>query len=421
MNSVVDRELDEESRFFIKHIGYNIPRRIGKKGMNTTSTKINKFYADVPFAPPLTPIVDDDPIPPVDGEVYPLGFYMMTTTLRVLGHFPAKHCIKIWKTCEVISLKEGELACDFGDVDESLIVVVSGSLVISIQDDDFGHVQVNTIKAGEHVMSIFAILNYVIGGQLEAKPVSAVANKDSVVVKISKESIKRYYWDDAPHDLIPFARRMLTKIRGLYFEGLTEVAGLNKEILVPSMCQSTYEPFDDSRGCPGNVSKMMEEARREISKFVKLEDEDMPFCKMGSVMGGSTLSQVGVRQNSLIYIYRGELALFNYSTMECRVTTIEKEIDEETKKKFTKFQNDFTPIFFHKQGTTLGAWSLITNSSNFYSAMVPKGQKAIIFEIPGAIVKRRWNRDPLTMLPMIRNMLKRWSSLAKKIDYSIQV
>jgi hypothetical protein len=215
-------------------------------------------------------------------------------------------------------------------------------------------------------------------------------------------------------------QQMLRKIRSLYFEGLTEVAGINKQIMMPSMCQSNYKPFDDTMGDNCNVARMIQECREEVSKYVKLEDEDMPFCKIGALKEGSTLTSVGTKQNSLMYLYRGELSLFNYSTTECRVTTMKKEINEENNKKYVKFQNTFNPMFYSKRGSTLGTWSLITGSTNYYSSMVPLGQKAIVFEIPGRIVKKCWSREPMTLLATTKSLLKRWSSFAKKIDYCVQ-
>ncbi|XP_021959943.1 neuropathy target esterase sws isoform X3 [Folsomia candida] len=417
------KEIDEETRLFLKHLGYNIPLRtqVRKGSTGNNVNKATQFYADVPFQPPLTPIVDDDPMAPVEGETFPLGFYVVRKTLRILGYFPAKYCIKIWRSCEVVNLKEGELACDFGEVDNYFLVVLSGSLTVSIQDEEFGHVQINTVTENQHVLSMFVITNYVLGVRVDPKPVQVCADEDSVVVKISHEAIKRYFWEDAPHDLIPFARRMLTKIRGLYFEGVAEVAGLNKQIMVGSLGVSQYEPFDDAMGDAKNVSRMIQEAREGLSKYgLVLADEDIPHCNIGAVESGCTITTVGVRLNSLIYVYKGEMAMINYSTLESRSTTVSKELDKERNKKFIKFEDHFSPLFFLSEGSVLGAWGLITNSSNYYSAMVPKGQKAIVFEVPGRIVKKHWNKDPLTMMPLLRSMLKRWSNFAKKIDYCLQ-
>lgn len=238
-----EKTLDEESRVFLKHLGYKIPISAKRKlavsnSNNNPIINTNQFYADVPFKPPLITIDDEDPKMHIEGQTYPLGFSALKKTLRVLGHFPAKNCVKIWKSCEVVHLKKGRLACDFAEVDNNFLVVVEGILSVSIEDDQFGHVIINSIGPNEHAMSIFVLANHVLGGRVQPKPLRATAEMDSVVLKISYESLKNYFWEDAPQDLVPFLCRMLTKLRGLYFEGLAELAGLGKNIIVESLAVS---------------------------------------------------------------------------------------------------------------------------------------------------------------------------------------
>lgn len=168
-----------------------------------------------------------------------------------------------------------------------------------------------------------------------------------------------------------------------------------------------------------SLSKIIKEARTGLSKYISLDDEDIEHCRIGSPKGGTTLTTIGVRQNSLIYIHKGELAMVTYSTTDSRISTMGKEV-RDGKKKFVKFNNELRPIFYQSQGTVIGTWSLITHSTNYYAAMVPKGQKAIIFEVPAHIVKKQWKKNPLKMMPLMKIMLNKWSKVARRIDYCIQ-
>lgn len=176
---------------------------------------------------------DSSEIEESDHRLPPEVLYMLRST-RVFGHFEKPLFLELVKHMETKNLSQGSYLFKPGDQDDSIYVVQSGKLKVTIRDQDTDWL-VKYVTTGESVHSLLSILDCltvsITSGHLKPyKTVSAKAAMDTVVLRLPALAFQSLF-ERFPESLVRVVQIIMIRLQRVTFTALHNYLGLSSELL----------------------------------------------------------------------------------------------------------------------------------------------------------------------------------------------
>ncbi|XP_063429612.1 patatin-like phospholipase domain-containing protein 7 [Mytilus trossulus] len=172
---------------------------------------------------------DSSEIEESDHRLPPEVLYMLRST-RVFGHFEKPLFLELVKHMETKNISAGSYLFRIGDQDDSIYVVQSGKLKVTIKEQDSTECLVKYVTTGESLHSLLSILDVLTGHVRPYKTVSAKAAVDTVVLRLPALAFQSLF-ERFPESLVRVVQIIMIRLQRVTFTALHNYLGLSSELL----------------------------------------------------------------------------------------------------------------------------------------------------------------------------------------------
>ncbi|CAC5379096.1 NTE [Mytilus coruscus] len=172
---------------------------------------------------------DSSEIDESDHRLPPEVLYMLRST-RVFGHFEKPLFLELVKHMETKDISAGSYLFRIGDQDDSIYVVQSGKLKVTIKELDSTECLVKYVTTGESLHSLLSILDVLTGHVRPYKTVSAKAAVDTVVLRLPALAFQSLF-ERFPESLVRVVQIIMIRLQRVTFTALHNYLGLSSELL----------------------------------------------------------------------------------------------------------------------------------------------------------------------------------------------
>ncbi|CAG2166134.1 unnamed protein product [Oppiella nova] len=166
----------------------------------------------------------EQPLPP---EV----IYMLKS-IRVFGFFDKPLFLELCKNLEFLTVPKGQHLFSIGDPDDSIFIVQTGRLQVSITESDGNDLILKEVSVGESIASMLSVMDVLTGHLAPFKTVSAKAIEESVIIRLQvvlfKQLLEKY-----PESLVRVVQVIMVRLQRVTFTALHHYLGLTTQLLNP--------------------------------------------------------------------------------------------------------------------------------------------------------------------------------------------
>ncbi|CAG2107703.1 unnamed protein product, partial [Medioppia subpectinata] len=193
----------------------------------------------------------EQPLPP---EV----IYMLKS-IRVFGFFDKPLFLELCKNLEFLTVPKGQNLFSIGDPDDSIFIVQTGRLQVSISESDGNELILKEVSVGESIASMLSVMDVLTGHLAPFKTVSAKAIEESVIIRLQvilfKQLLEKY-----PESLVRVVQVIMVRLQRVTFTALHHYLGLTTQLLNPGSIyrrpnvSSTIQPLPSMGSSPPKSS-----------------------------------------------------------------------------------------------------------------------------------------------------------------------
>ncbi|KAL9872689.1 neuropathy target esterase sws isoform X1 [Glossina fuscipes] len=186
-------------------------------------------------------------------RVPPDALYMLQS-IRIFGHFEKPIFLKLCKHTEVLTLEPGDYLFKITDADDSVFIVQSGLVNVSISNADGSTLSLKTVRKGESVTSLLSFVDVLSGNSSYYKTVTAKAMEKSIVIRLPMQAFQEVF-DENPDIMIRVIQVIMIRLQRVLFTALRNYLGLNSELV-----QNHMRP-KKNHNTPANVAQQQNQPK----------------------------------------------------------------------------------------------------------------------------------------------------------------
>lgn len=175
----------------------------------------------------------EQPLPP---EV----IYMLKS-IRVFGFFDKPLFLELCKNLEFVNVPKGQHLFSIGDPDDSIFIVQSGRLQVSITESDGNELILKEVSVGESIASMLSVMDVLTGHLAPFKTVSAKAIESSIILRLQVELFKQLL-EKYPESLVRVVQVIMVRLQRVTFTALHHYLGLTTQLLNPGIVSTRRTP-----------------------------------------------------------------------------------------------------------------------------------------------------------------------------------
>ncbi|OTF76396.1 patatin-like phospholipase domain-containing protein [Euroglyphus maynei] len=168
------------------------------------------------------------------GHDLPEELVYMIHGIRVLGFFEKPLFLKMCQKIEEIKVMKGEFLFNIGDSDDSIYIVRSGEIKVTLNEPDGSILLLKNVYAGECIASMLSVMDILNGYPSQFKTVSASAIQDSEILRLKINVLKQLV-DDNPEMLIRVVQIIMVRLQRVTFTSLYKYLGLTTQLIKPGI------------------------------------------------------------------------------------------------------------------------------------------------------------------------------------------
>eukprot|EP00051_Salpingoeca_urceolata_P011709 m.145382 g.145382 ORF g.145382 m.145382 type:complete len:1146 (-) comp17222_c1_seq3:169-3606(-) len=225
-----------------------------------------------PQAPPLRLLEPSDDMTSSD---VPLDIRLTLQSMRVFGHLDQAVFAELYKHVETIRLKQGQSLFTVGDPDDSMYIVLRGTVCLRQRRKNAVAAKLSILSAGDNLSSLLSLLDTLSGSDSRIKTVDATAQEDdTAVLKIPSTGFKTVI-KEHPETLRQIVRVVTIRLQRVTLLVLHRYCGLSHQ-LVQSPDTPSLPRFLQGLAPTQAMSQSkdtLQQACDHIAKLLDIEDE----------------------------------------------------------------------------------------------------------------------------------------------------
>nr|XP_027203250.1 neuropathy target esterase sws-like [Dermatophagoides pteronyssinus] len=168
------------------------------------------------------------------GHDLPEELVYMIHGIRVLGFFEKPLFLKMCQKIEEIKVMKGEFLFNINDSDDSIYIVKSGEIKVTLNEPDGSTLLLKNVLAGECIASMLSVMDILNGYPSKFKTVSATAIQDSEILRLKIDVLKQLV-DENPEMLIRVVQIIMVRLQRVTFTSLYKYLGLTTQLIKPGI------------------------------------------------------------------------------------------------------------------------------------------------------------------------------------------
>lgn len=161
---------------------------------------------------------------------FPEEVVYMIKNIRVFGFFEKPLFLKLCQSMEFINVSKGQFLFNIGDPDDSIYIVQSGEIQVTLTEPDGSILVLKNVHVGESIASMLSVMDVLTGFVSKFKTISATAIEDSVILRLKIEVLKQLI-DSYPEMLIRVVQVIMVRLQRVTFISLHKYLGLTTQLI----------------------------------------------------------------------------------------------------------------------------------------------------------------------------------------------
>lgn len=165
---------------------------------------------------------------------FPEEVVFMIRSIRVFGFFEKPLFLKLCQSIEYLNVLKGQYLFNIGDPDDSIYIMQSGEVQVTLTEPDGTVLVLKNVKKGESIASMLSVMDVLSGHTSIFKTVSASALEDSTILRLKIDVLKQLI-DDDPVMLIRVVQIIMVRLQRVTFISLHKYLGLTTQLINPDL------------------------------------------------------------------------------------------------------------------------------------------------------------------------------------------
>lgn len=165
---------------------------------------------------------------------FPEEVLYMIKNIRVFGFFDKPLFLKLCQNIEFINVLKGQYLFNVGDPDDSIYIIQSGEIQVTLTESDGTALILKNVKNGESIASMLSVMDVLSNHVSKFKTISAFAVTDTVILKLKIEVLKNLI-KDYPDLLIRVVQIIMVRLQRVTFTSLHKFLGLTTQLINPEL------------------------------------------------------------------------------------------------------------------------------------------------------------------------------------------
>lgn len=161
---------------------------------------------------------------------FPEEVVYMIKNIRVFGFFEKPLFLKLCQNVEFINVVKGQYLFNIGDADDSIYIVQSGEIQVSLTEPDGSVLVLKNVHVGESIASMLSVMDVLTGNVSKFKTISAFAIEDSVILRLKIDVLKQII-ESYPDLLIRVVQIIMVRLQRVTFTSLHKYLGLTTQLI----------------------------------------------------------------------------------------------------------------------------------------------------------------------------------------------
>lgn len=170
---------------------------------------------------------------------FPEEVIFMIKSIRVFGFFEKSLFLKLCQSMEYINVQKGEYLFNIGDADDSIYIMQSGELQVTLTEPDGSVLVLKNVHKGESIASMLSVMDVLTGHMSVFKTISAYAVDDSAILRLKIDVLKQLI-DTDPVMLIRVVQVIMVRLQRVTFTSLHKYLGLTTQLINPDLQNKRY-------------------------------------------------------------------------------------------------------------------------------------------------------------------------------------
>uniref|UniRef100_A0A0K2T720 Neuropathy target esterase sws n=1 Tax=Lepeophtheirus salmonis TaxID=72036 RepID=A0A0K2T720_LEPSM len=280
-----------------------------------------------------------------------------------------------------------------GDTDDSIYVVLSGTIRVYIDDKGSGSpCIIKMAHRGDGVSSLLSFIDVLTGSPSVFKSVCAKATIDSMVLKVPVSAFL-HILNKNPEVLIRIVQHIMARIQRVILVALHQYLGLTKELMHESLFLNRNSiNKDEEHSIDDALTGFMKELNFENVEFLR---EKISFRAIES--GDSIMTEDFHNDAGLVYIISGNLIMSMKGESESHKDQI---------------------LYIASKGEIVGQLALLTGEANFYTARAREKTKVAM--ITKEVLFNILSESPEMVLSLAHRTISCLSPMVRCVDFALE-
>ena len=161
---------------------------------------------------------------------FPEEVIYMIKNIRVFGFFEKPLFLKLCQNMEFINVVKGQYLFNIGDPDDSIYIVQTGQIQVTLTEPDGSVLVLKNVHVGESIASMLSVMDVLTGYVSKFKTISATAIEDSVILRLKIDVLKNLI-DSYPEMLIRVVQIIMVRLQRVTFTSLHKYLGLTTQLI----------------------------------------------------------------------------------------------------------------------------------------------------------------------------------------------
>lgn len=161
---------------------------------------------------------------------FPEEIVYMIRNIRVFGFFEKPLFLKLCQNMEFINVVKGQFLFNIGDPDDSIYIVQTGQIQVSLTEPDGSVLVLKNVHVGESIASMLSVMDVLAGCVSKFKTVSASAIEDSTILRLKIDILKELI-DSYPETLLRVVQIVMVRLQRVTFTSLHKYLGLTTQLI----------------------------------------------------------------------------------------------------------------------------------------------------------------------------------------------
>lgn len=179
---------------------------------------------------PSQAFLEEDIVFDCNETQFPEEVLYMIKNIRVFGFFEKPLFVQLCQKIEFINVNKGAFLFQIRDPDDSIYIVQSGEIQVTLTEPDGTVMVLKNVRKGESIVSMLSVMDVLMGKTNHFRTISAYALQETTILKLKIDVLKDMV-QNYPDLLIRVVQIIMVRLQRVIFISLNKYLGLTTQLI----------------------------------------------------------------------------------------------------------------------------------------------------------------------------------------------